>query len=322
MPVIGTEQLVALQKHTNNIRNLCILAHVDHGKTTLSDLLLASNGIISQKLAGKIRYLDSREDEQIRGITMESSGISLYFQIRRQLKDTVKADEYLINLIDSPGHVDFASEVSTASRLCDGALVLVDVVEGVCTQTHAVLRQARQERVRPMLVLNKLDRLILELRMTPLEAYQHMRRIVEQVNAVMAQLFADERLEIETRRHERQKALEQQMNTSLVEEKAVDFDEDEDDRWFFAPEYGNVIFCSAIDGWAFRVEQFSQMYAARLGVNEALLRRTFWGDYYIDTKAKRVIGHKQLKGRPLKPIFVQLALENIWAVYQAVMITP
>lgn len=119
MPVFDKVKIVELQKCSSNVRNVCILAHVDHGKTTLADSLIASNGIISQKLAGKLRYMDSRKDEQLRGITMKSSSISLYFESQR------KNDEFLINLIDSPGHVDFSSEVSTAVRLCDCAIIVV-----------------------------------------------------------------------------------------------------------------------------------------------------------------------------------------------------
>src|ERR1700742_3504309 len=121
MPAIPPSQLVALQSNAQNIRNICILAHVDHGKTSLSDSLIATNGIIAPKMAGKIRYLDSRPDEQLRGITMEASAISLFFSMLRRAaaNDAPEVHEYLINLIDSPGHVDFQSEVSTASRLCD-----------------------------------------------------------------------------------------------------------------------------------------------------------------------------------------------------------
>ncbi|VEL24733.1 unnamed protein product, partial [Protopolystoma xenopodis] len=114
-----------------NIRNVCILAHVDHGKTSLADVLLASNGIISFRQVGKLRYMDSTNAEQERGITMKSSVVSLYFEEGDLLGSTVeKSLPYVINLVDSPGHVDFSSEVSTAVRLCDGAIIVVDVVEG------------------------------------------------------------------------------------------------------------------------------------------------------------------------------------------------
>ncbi|KAG9974155.1 hypothetical protein KCU78_g22993, partial [Aureobasidium melanogenum] len=113
MPVVPPEKLIKLQHAADGIRNICILAHVDHGKTSLSDALIATNGIISPKLAGRIRYLDSRPDEQLRGITMESSAISLYFSLlKRSAPDAApEQKEYLINLIDSPGHIDFSSEV-------------------------------------------------------------------------------------------------------------------------------------------------------------------------------------------------------------------
>ncbi|OLL25980.1 Ribosome assembly protein 1 [Neolecta irregularis DAH-3] len=300
-------ELATLQSHPNAIRNICILAHVDHGKTSLSDSLLASNGIISAKLAGKIRYLDSREDEQIRGITMKSSAISLYYRIMRAQEDeSYKAFEYLINLIDSPGHVDFSSEVSTASRLCDGALVLVDVVEGTVT----VLRQVWTERIRPILVFNKIDRLITELRLTPLEAYTHMTKLLEQVNAVMGSFFAGDRMEEDAKWRERKE----------VGDLHDEFIEKDDADIYFAPERGNVVFSSAIDGWAFRIDQFAKLYSKKMGIKEANLKKVLWGDYFFDPKTKKVLQTKHLKGRNLKPIFVQLVLENLWTVYHCTVI--
>ncbi|KXN70007.1 P-loop containing nucleoside triphosphate hydrolase protein [Conidiobolus coronatus NRRL 28638] len=319
MPILTSTQASKLQSNPSLIRNLCILAHVDHGKTTLSDSLLASNGVISSRIAGKVRYLDSREDEQLRGITMESSAISLHFPVRALTKDGTTEDrDYLINLIDSPGHVDFSGEVSSASRICDGALVLVDSVEGVCTQTHTVLRQAWVEKIQPILVFNKVDRLITELQMSPSEAYVHITKILEQVNAIIASFFTDDIIGEDSRKLDAKKEQGED-----VKEGEWILEERDDSDIYFAPERGNVIFCSAIDGWAFRIENFAKIYSKKLGMNEKALLKCLWGSYYFDPKTKSVLLPKHLKNnKALKPMFVQFILEQIWSVYDCVYMNP
>jgi ribosome assembly protein 1 len=249
-------------------------------------------------------------------------------------------------MIDTPGHVDFTSEVSTASRLCDGALVLVDAVEGVCTQasrflhslsfilkgitcqTIAVLRQAWQDRLHPILIVNKFDRLITELKLAPIEAYHHLSRLIEQVNAVMGSFFASDRMEDDLRwREERERRLASKKDMYADEAEATvneadDFQEKDDEDIYFAPEKGNVIFASALDGWGFRVSKFAQVYSAKLGFKESNLRRVLWGDFFLDPKTKKVISYKHLRGRNLKPLFVSIVLDNLWAVYDAVIINP
>lgn len=266
---------------------------------------------------------------------MESSAISLYFSLLRRSAPDAQPEqkEFLINLIDSPGHIDFSYEVSTASRLCDGAIVLVDAVEGVCSQTVTVLRQTWIEKLKPLLVINKMDRLITELKMSPGEAYTHLSKLLEQVNAVMGSFYQGERMEDDLRWREK---MEERLNavaaekpdtriSSIIENSdsidttstPAEYEEKDDEDIYFAPEKNNVIFGSAIDGWAFTVKQFAGLYERKLGIKRSVLEKVLWGDFYLDTKTKRVLSSKHLKGRNLKPMFVQLVLENIWAIYAA-----
>merc|ERR1719421_1591798 len=132
--------------------------------------------------------MDTRQDEQERGITIKSTGISLFFKAESHYKlpSDAEGEDFLINLIDSPGHVDFSSEVTAALRVTDGALVVVDCIEGVCVQTETVHRQALSELIKPVLHVNKLDRVFLELNLDPEEAYQSFNKAIETVNVVIS----------------------------------------------------------------------------------------------------------------------------------------
>jgi elongation factor 2 len=173
----AVERVVELMNEPKHIRNIGIVAHIDHGKTTLSDNLLAGAGIISEELAGKQLFMDSDEEEQARGITIDASNVSMVHEYDGQ--------DYLINMIDTPGHVDFGGDVTRAMRAVDGALVLVDAVEGTMPQTETVLRQALKEQVRPILFINKVDRLINELKVDEMEMQIRLGLVIDKVNKLI-----------------------------------------------------------------------------------------------------------------------------------------
>jgi elongation factor 2 len=162
--------ILALMGKKESIRNLGILAHIDHGKTTLTDSLLAGTGLLSPQVAGSARVLDYLEEEQKRGITLKTANISMLYQTAQ--------GSFIINLVDTPGHVDFTGKVTRALRTIDGAVVLVDAVEEIMAQTELVIRQALEERVRPVLFINKVDRLITELKLTEEQIQEKFNHII------------------------------------------------------------------------------------------------------------------------------------------------
>ena len=230
---------------------MSVIAHVDHGKSTLTDSLIARAGIISQDNAGDARYTDGRPDEAERGITIKSTGVSLYYKY--DASDSGKDEKFLINLIDSPGHVDFSSEVTAALRVTDGALVVVDYVEGVCVQTETVLRQSLQELIKPVLMINKCDRALFELKHNSETMYQNFLRVIENANVIISTYQNEEAMG----------------NLQVY------------------PDQGTVAFGSALHGWGFTLTTFAKIYAVKLKQDKNKLLRRLWGDNYYNPKKKK-----------------------------------
>jgi elongation factor 2 len=178
------DKVMRLMKDPVHIRNICTSAHIDHGKTTFSDNLLLGAGMISEELAGKQCVMDFHEDEKARGITIDAANCSMV--------ESYNGQEYLINLIDTPGHVDFGGDVTRAMRAIDGTILLCCAVEGVMPQTETVLKQALRERVKPVLFINKVDRMIKELKLTPEQMQERFMKIIANVNYLIKNIAETE----------------------------------------------------------------------------------------------------------------------------------
>jgi len=211
-----TSEILKLMTKKEDIRNIGIIAHIDHGKTTMTDSLLAEAGLLSPKIAGEARALDYLEEEQKRGITIKTANISLLHEISDR--------PYVINLIDTPGHVDFTGKVTRALRAIDGAVVVVDAVEEVMVQTETVTRQALAERVKPVLFINKVDRLIKEIKLSPEEIEQKLIRIINDFNNLI-EIYGEPEFK---------------------------------KQWKVDPAKGTVAFGSALHRWGFTVELAKQ----------------------------------------------------------------
>jgi len=286
------DEIRAIMDKKKNIRNMSVIAHVDHGKSTLTDSLVSKAGIIAGSKAGEARFTDTRKDEQERCITIKSTAISLYYTLPDedmvfiQQEREEGCNSFLINLIDSPGHVDFSSEVTAALRVTDGALVVVDCVSGVCVQTETVLRQAIAERIKPVLFMNKMDLALLTLQLDSEDLYQTFQRILENVNVIIATYGTED---------------------GPMGNVQVD------------PSKGTVGFGSGLHGWAFTLKQFASMYSKKFNIEPPKLMKRLWGDQFYHPKEKK--WSKQQNAGYVRG-FTQYILDPIYKVFDMCMRKP
>ncbi|MFW9822135.1 MAG: GTP-binding protein [Candidatus Thorarchaeota archaeon] len=230
-------------ENTENIRNFGLVGHIDHGKTTLSDSLLSEAGFLSPDLAGEARALDFLEEEQQRGITMKSANISLLYE-----KSLENHEPFLINLVDTPGHLDFSGKVTRALRLIDGVVVVVDAVEEIITQSETVIKQALIEGVKPVLFINKVDRLIRELKLSDEEIRKKYVRIIKSFNTIIER-YADIPLKNE---------------------------------WKVSPQLGNVAFGSALHKWGFTLNILKNHTLKFQDIRKRYQKETYNKESYAD----------------------------------------
>jgi elongation factor 2 len=243
MPRREISEILKLMQNTENIRNIGLVGHIDHGKTTLSDSLLSEAGLLSPDLAGEARALDYLEEEQKRGITMKSTNISLLYQ--HSLKGHVP---FLINLVDTPGHLDFSGKVTRALRLIDGVVVVVDAVEEIIAQSETVIKQALQEGVKPVLFINKVDRLIRELKLSDEKIKKKYTRIINDFNTLIKR-FAEKPY---------------------------------DEEWQVSPVNGNVAFGSALHKWGFTLRILEESDLKFSDIRARYKKETYSKETYAD----------------------------------------
>ena len=281
-------------------RLVTIAAHVDAGKTTLADQLLEHNGIISERAAGTLRYLDSDPEEQRRGITMRSSAVGLRYQYTaaKKQKDGAASRPMIVHLVDSPGHTDFLREVSSSMVACDSAILLLDAVEGLTARTNQVFRETARNQLVPVLVINKVDRYFTDLHLTATDAYLRLRSLLEIVNAATAAMVASMHADTESG-GDTETARQQQ-----------------EEQWTFDPAVGNVVFASAIHGWGFTVPGLARhlFRSQQIPVKPPLLRQYLFGDVRYTPEGKWV-KWKQQNGDTV-PVFAQVALQPLWDIYE------
>ncbi|ETW08353.1 hypothetical protein H310_00951 [Aphanomyces invadans] len=284
----SNEFLASLMDYPSMIRNVCVIGDLHAGKTLYLDLLVESTHVNKWKDQQKDttkrmmavdlerRYTDSRADEQARKVSIKSTPVSLVLPSSR-------GKSYVMNVLDCPGHVNFSDESTAAMQVSDGVILMVDVVEGVMMHTESLVKAALSAKLPLLLIVNKVDRLIIELKLPPHDAYFKLLHTIEEVNRLV---------EVHTPLGDKFKRL--------------------------SPELGNVLFASAQHGWCFSLESFSQLYAQRQhGINPAELAKRLWGDLYYTPGTRTFKSKVPYEGAHRS--FVQFILEPIYKIYAQVL---
>ena len=270
----SSEFLCSLLEQPRNIRNIAILGHLHHGKTSFLDLVIESTHENPWEPSKSMRYTDTRNDEQERALSIKATPVSI-------VSETSSGKSYALNILDTPGHVNFSDEVTASLRVADGVVLCVDAVEGCLMNTDRLIRHALSEHLPILLVITKVDRLILELKLPPADAYHKLVHIISEVNGL----------------------IESHSTATFINAP-------------LSPLLGTVIFSSALHGWSFSIESFARIYADRfLGgkVDPKELARRLWGDVFYDSEQRK------FKNRGSKRSFVYFILEPLYKIYAQVL---
>lgn len=270
--------LSSLMSFPDMVRNVAVVGQLHHGKTSLLDTLVYETHKMEYDMDNHLRYTDSHNLERDRGISIKSAPLSLVLEGSKQ-------KSYLVNLIDTPGHTNFLDEVASACRLADGVILVVDVVEGVMCNTNQIIHHCIRQQLPIVLVLNKIDRLILELRLPPTEAYYKIRHTIQEVNNAIASFDSNPALQL-------------------------------------GPERGNVAFASTQMGYCFTLRSFAKIYAEtyNAAVDVDAFAQRLWGNIYYNPESRN-FGRKP-KDAETKRSFVHFILEPLYKIYSAVLSSP
>jgi len=270
------EFLADLMDNGNLVRNVALVGHLHHGKSTFIDCLMQqTHPDLQTKDDVPIRYTDTLFTEQERGVSIKAMPVSLVCQ-------DVRGKSFMMNLFDTPGHVNFCDEVTAAMRLADGVCVFIDAAEGVMLNTERVIKQAVQEQLAITICINKIDRLILELKLPPQDAYYKLRHIVEEVNGLLSLYSEEESVQV------------------------------------ISPLLGNVCFASSQYSICFSLKSFAALYAGTFGdVNVNEFARRLWGDMYFNAKTRKFT-KKPAHGSAQRS-FVEFILEPLYKLLAQVV---